>query len=112
MQNVIVLELHVHDGQLREYNYVHCGRFVEYLEKKLPVDGGSGMSVVLDRLVERFLDVERYANDIRYVNYCIKCVSLMSKIMLWFNSHTIGVGSTSHELFLTGGLLFQPHCTV
>jgi len=30
---------------------------------------------VLDALVQRFLSEERYANDARYVDYCIRCVS-------------------------------------
>lgn len=49
---------------------------MEYLEQRLPADGVSGMSLVFDSLVQKFLNVERYANDIRYVNHCIKCVSL------------------------------------
>lgn len=55
---------------------VYFLRFVEYLEQRLPADGGSGMSLVFDRLVQSFLNVEKYTNDTRYVNYCIKCVSL------------------------------------
>ncbi|XP_069028642.1 mitotic checkpoint serine/threonine-protein kinase BUB1-like, partial [Embiotoca jacksoni] len=47
-------------------------KLVEYLEQMRPAEGG-GMSLVLDSLVQRFLNVERYANDVRYVNYCIKC---------------------------------------
>ena len=35
------------------------------------------MSLVFDSLVQRFLNVEQYADDLRYVNYCIKCVSLI-----------------------------------
>lgn len=35
------------------------------------------MSQVFDSLVQRFLTVERYSDDIRYVKYCIKCVSLI-----------------------------------
>ena len=69
----------MHNQQLRDLTAhltVHCPRFVEYMEQRLPADGGSGMSQVFDSLVEKFLDVERYANDIRYVNHCIKCVSM------------------------------------
>lgn len=56
-------------------------RFVSYLEQRLPGGDSSGMSQVFDSLVQRFLNVERYANDIRYVKYCIKCVSLIE--ILW-----------------------------
>ncbi|KAK6297276.1 hypothetical protein J4Q44_G00318590 [Coregonus suidteri] len=41
-------------------------RFIEYLEKRLPAEDSKGMSLVLDRLVQRFLQEERYSNDIRY----------------------------------------------
>lgn len=34
------------------------------------------MSKVLETLMQRFLDMERYKNDIRYVKYCITYVSL------------------------------------
>lgn len=50
-------------------------RFVDYLEQRVPADC-SGMSQVFESLVQRFLNVERYANDIRYVKHCIRCVSL------------------------------------
>lgn len=70
---------------------------MDYLEKTLPAEGDSGMSLVFDTLVERFLNVERYANDIRYVNYCIKCVSLTNILHGWF---VIQTAKTSHEHFL------------
>ncbi|MEQ2207789.1 hypothetical protein XENOCAPTIV_018735 [Xenoophorus captivus] len=39
------------------------------------MEGSSEMSLVFDALVLKFLNVDRYANDIRYINYCIRCVS-------------------------------------
>lgn len=63
-------------------------RFVEYLEERLPAHDGSGMSLVFDSLVQRFLDVERYANDIRYVNYCIKSVS---QILWRYRNHACSI---------------------
>ena len=56
-------------------SFLYSLRFVDYLEHQLPAGGGSEMSLVFDALVQRFLTVERYANDIRYVNFCIRCVS-------------------------------------
>ncbi|XP_068610234.1 mitotic checkpoint serine/threonine-protein kinase BUB1 [Brachionichthys hirsutus] len=47
-------------------------KFVDYLEQTPPADGGSGMSLVYESLVQSFLSVERYADDLRYVNYCIR----------------------------------------
>lgn len=42
----------------------------------MPERDNPGMSQVFDSLVQRFLNVERYTDDVRFVNYCIKCVSL------------------------------------
>lgn len=53
-------------------------RFVSFLEHRGAADSG-GMSQVLENLVQRFLNVERYANDIRYVKYCVAYVSLNSQ---------------------------------
>lgn len=50
-------------------------RFVRYLERRDAADS-SEMSQVLEKLVHRFQSTERYANDIRYVKYCITYVSL------------------------------------
>lgn len=64
-------------------------RFVEYLEQRLPTDGGRGMLLVFERLIQRFLNVEQYANDIRYVNYCIKCVSLIKTLYFYSCLHSL-----------------------
>lgn len=64
-------------------------RFVEYLEQRLPADGGRGMLLVFERLIQRFLNVEQYANDIRYVNYCIKCVSLIKTLYFYSCLHSL-----------------------
>lgn len=58
------------------YNPVRFSRFVDYLEQRVPADDSNRMSLVFESLVQKFLNVEQYANDIRYVKYCIKCVSL------------------------------------
>lgn len=55
-------------------------RFVDYLEQRIPEGDSRGMSQVFDSLVQRFLTVERYSDDIRYVKYCIKCVSLVEML--------------------------------
>ncbi|KAM8847389.1 mitotic checkpoint serine/threonine-protein kinase BUB1 isoform 1-T1 [Synchiropus picturatus] len=74
-------------------------RFVEYLEKK-PTEQG-GMWQVFDRLVERFLNVEQYANDIRFVNYCIRCASYYAEPTVLF-SHVFsrGVGTRTASFYL------------
>uniref|UniRef100_A0A8D3CV91 BUB1 N-terminal domain-containing protein n=1 Tax=Scophthalmus maximus TaxID=52904 RepID=A0A8D3CV91_SCOMX len=76
-------------------------KFVECLEQRLPADAGSGMSLVFDSLVQRFLNVERYANDIRYVNYCIKCASYYSDpVALYAHVFSKGVGTRSAALYV------------
>ncbi|XP_008296329.1 mitotic checkpoint serine/threonine-protein kinase BUB1 [Stegastes partitus] len=83
-------------------------KFVEYLEQKLPADGGSGMSLVFDRLVQRFLNVEQYANDIRYVNYCIKCASYYSDpISLYSHVFSKGIGTRTAALYVAWAQQFE-----
>ena len=99
-----------------ENDWILFCRFVEYLEQRQPADGDSGISVVFDSLVQRFLNVERYANDIRYVNYCIKCVSLIeilhSHNQSLFVAPTVKV-SPEHVFMLSPGeLLLRPHSAV
>ncbi len=55
-----------------------CGRFVQFLDNKLSLEEGKGMSVVLERLVQTFLQDERYHNDLRYVTHCIRCVCFLA----------------------------------
>uniref|UniRef100_A0A3Q1FEL8 BUB1 N-terminal domain-containing protein n=1 Tax=Acanthochromis polyacanthus TaxID=80966 RepID=A0A3Q1FEL8_9TELE len=84
------------------------GKFVEYLEQKLPADGSSGMSLVLDRLVQRFLNVEQYANDIRYVNYCIKCASYYSDpVALYSHVFSKGIGTRTAALYVAWAQQFE-----
>ncbi|XP_037607527.1 mitotic checkpoint serine/threonine-protein kinase BUB1 isoform X1 [Sebastes umbrosus] len=76
-------------------------KFVEYLEQRLPADGGSGMTLVFDTLVQKFLNVEQYANDVRFVNYCIKCASYYSDpVALYGHIYSKGVGTTTAALYV------------
>ncbi|XP_023134992.2 mitotic checkpoint serine/threonine-protein kinase BUB1 isoform X1 [Amphiprion ocellaris] len=84
------------------------GKFVEYLEQNLPADGGSGMSLVFDRLVQRFLNVEQYANDVRYVNYCIKCASYYSDpVALYSHVFSKGIGTRTAALYVAWAQQFE-----
>ncbi|XP_071324022.1 mitotic checkpoint serine/threonine-protein kinase BUB1 isoform X2 [Trachinotus anak] len=83
-------------------------KFVEYLEQRLPADGGSGMSVVFDTLVQRFLNVARYADDIRYVNYCIKCASYYSDpVALYSHIFSQGIGTRTAALYVAWAQQFE-----
>ncbi|XP_067338875.1 mitotic checkpoint serine/threonine-protein kinase BUB1 isoform X2 [Channa argus] len=83
-------------------------KFVEYLQQTLPAGGSDGMSVVFDRLVEKFLNVDQYSNDIRYVNYCIKCASYYSDpIALYSYIYSKGVGSRTAALYVAWAQQFE-----
>nr|XP_020444453.1 mitotic checkpoint serine/threonine-protein kinase BUB1-like [Monopterus albus] len=76
-------------------------KFVELMEQRLPTDSGSGLAVVFDSLVKRFLNDDRYANDTRYVNYCIKCASYCSDpIVLYSHIYSKGIGTRAAALYV------------
>ncbi|XP_035850966.1 mitotic checkpoint serine/threonine-protein kinase BUB1 isoform X4 [Sander lucioperca] len=82
--------------------------FVEYLEQRFPAGGCGEMSLVFDSLVETFLNVERYANDIRYVNYCIKCASYYSDPSeLYRYVYSKGVGTRTAALYVAWSQQFE-----
>ncbi|XP_015259792.1 PREDICTED: mitotic checkpoint serine/threonine-protein kinase BUB1-like [Cyprinodon variegatus] len=73
-------------------------RFVDFLEQ---MGAGSEMLPVFDAIVQRFLNVDRYANDIRYVNYCIKCAShYPDPAALYGHVFSKGVGSRTAALYV------------
>ncbi|XP_028252612.1 mitotic checkpoint serine/threonine-protein kinase BUB1 isoform X2 [Parambassis ranga] len=83
-------------------------KFVEYLEQTLPADSSSDMWLVFDALVQRFLNVERYANDIRYVKHCIKCARYYSDpIMLYSHIFSKGVGTRTAALYVAWAQQFE-----
>ncbi|XP_058468675.1 mitotic checkpoint serine/threonine-protein kinase BUB1 isoform X2 [Solea solea] len=83
-------------------------KFVEFLEQRSPADGGSGMSVVFDSLVQRFLNDERYANDTRYVDYCIKCASFYTDpVALYSYVFSKGVGTRTAALYVAWACHFE-----
>ncbi|XP_078130883.1 mitotic checkpoint serine/threonine-protein kinase BUB1 isoform X4 [Sander vitreus] len=82
--------------------------FVEYLDQRFPAGGCGEMSLVFDSLVETFLNVERYANDIRYVNYCIKCASYYSDPSeLYRYVYSKGVGTRTAALYVAWSQQFE-----
>ncbi|KAM6915489.1 mitotic checkpoint serine/threonine-protein kinase BUB1 [Xenentodon cancila] len=83
-------------------------KFVNFLEQKLPAEGSSGMSLVFDALVQRFLNVERYANDVRFVNYCIRCASYYSDpVALYSLVFGRGVGTRTAALYVAWAQQFE-----
>lgn len=85
-------------------------RFIESLGRRLPTDDARGMSLVLDHLVQRFLYEERYANDTRYVNYCIRCASYYNEpIKLYSYIHSKGIGTRTAALYVSWAQQFEQH---
>ncbi|XP_061602383.1 mitotic checkpoint serine/threonine-protein kinase BUB1 [Cololabis saira] len=83
-------------------------KFVNFLEQKLPAGGGGGISLVLDTLVQRFLSVERYANDVRFVNYCIRCAGFYSDpVALYGLVFGRGVGTRAAVLYVNWAQQFE-----
>ncbi|XP_042358797.1 mitotic checkpoint serine/threonine-protein kinase BUB1 isoform X2 [Plectropomus leopardus] len=83
-------------------------KFVKYLEQRLPADSGSAMSLVFDSLVQKFLNDEKYANDIRYVNYCIKCASYYSDpVALYSHIYSKGIGTRTAALYVAWAQQFE-----
>ncbi|XP_033932860.1 mitotic checkpoint serine/threonine-protein kinase BUB1-like isoform X1 [Pseudochaenichthys georgianus] len=83
------------------------GSFVVYLESQ---DGGRELPQALDRLVQEFLNVEKYANDIRYVNYCIRCASFYPEPVAVYNHvFSKGVGTRTAALYVSWAKQFEQH---
>ncbi|XP_061610341.1 mitotic checkpoint serine/threonine-protein kinase BUB1 isoform X2 [Phyllopteryx taeniolatus] len=82
-------------------------QFVEYLDHSLPAGGGE-MSPVLDRLLQNFIGVERYADDVRFVNMCIRCATYYSEpIALFHYIFNKGVGTRTAALYVAWAQCFE-----
>ncbi|XP_039594309.1 mitotic checkpoint serine/threonine-protein kinase BUB1 [Polypterus senegalus] len=63
---------------------------------------------VLERLVKKFMNDQRYANDHRYVNYCIKYVNFYSdRIAAYGYLHDQGIGTRTASLYLAWAQQFE-----
>ncbi|XP_061559627.1 mitotic checkpoint serine/threonine-protein kinase BUB1 isoform X2 [Phycodurus eques] len=83
-------------------------QFVEYLDHSLPAGGSSEMSLVLDRLLNNFISVERYADDVRFVNMCIRCATYYSEpIALFHYIFNKGVGTRTAALYVAWAQYFE-----
>ncbi|XP_066552942.1 mitotic checkpoint serine/threonine-protein kinase BUB1 [Amia ocellicauda] len=83
-------------------------RYVAFLEENTPAQERRNISPVLDRLVHKFIDQKRYANDVRYVNYCIQCASYYSEpINVYSYIYGQGVGTRAAALYLAWAQQFE-----
>uniref|UniRef100_A0AAV2KFL3 BUB1 N-terminal domain-containing protein n=1 Tax=Knipowitschia caucasica TaxID=637954 RepID=A0AAV2KFL3_KNICA len=89
------ISTYVGDDPLEQWD-----KFVKLLEQNLPPNSSSQLSVVLSRLVETFLNVNKYANDDRYVNYCIQFASAYTDpIVMYSHLFNKGVGTRCAALY-------------
>ncbi|KAJ8359593.1 hypothetical protein SKAU_G00161180 [Synaphobranchus kaupii] len=83
-------------------------RYVGFLENKLPTEERNSISAILDRLVQTFLPQTRYHNDVRYINYCIKCASYYSEpINLYSFIYGKGIGTRAAALYVAWAEQFE-----
>ncbi|XP_061084320.1 mitotic checkpoint serine/threonine-protein kinase BUB1 isoform X2 [Conger conger] len=83
-------------------------RYVGFLEMKLPAEEKDSISVVLDCLVQTFLPQTRYYNDVRYIDYCIKCASYYSEpINLYSCIYGKGIGTRAAALYIAWAEQFE-----
>ncbi|XP_037099852.1 mitotic checkpoint serine/threonine-protein kinase BUB1 isoform X1 [Syngnathus acus] len=79
-------------------------KFVEYLDQS----GSGETAMVLKRLVQNFLGVERYADDARFVNVCIRCATYFSEpIALFQHIFNKGVGTQTTALYVAWAQQFE-----
>uniref|UniRef100_A0A3Q2UD55 Mitotic checkpoint serine/threonine-protein kinase BUB1 n=2 Tax=Fundulus heteroclitus TaxID=8078 RepID=A0A3Q2UD55_FUNHE len=94
-----VPEEHRHDHMTQAREPARRQRFVDFLEQRQPAAGG--MALVFDALVQRFLGEERYADDVRYVTYCIRCAAYYSDpVELYAQVFSKGVGTRTAALYV------------
>ncbi|XP_010787157.1 mitotic checkpoint serine/threonine-protein kinase BUB1-like, partial [Notothenia coriiceps] len=83
----------------------HWGSLVVYMESQ---DAVHELSQALDRLVQEFLNVEKYANDFRYVNYCIRCASFYPEPVAVYNHvFSKGVGTRTAAFYVSWAKQFE-----
>ncbi|XP_077076444.1 mitotic checkpoint serine/threonine-protein kinase BUB1 isoform X2 [Siphateles boraxobius] len=83
-------------------------KFVQFLESKLSLEERKDLSVVLERIVQTFLQDERYHNDPRYVSHCIRCAGFYSDPMeVYRYLHGRGVGTRTAALYMDWAHQFE-----
>lgn len=83
-------------------------KFVHFLQSRLSAEEKNGLSVVLERLVQSFIQDERYHNDQRYVTHCITCANFYSDpIDVYSHLHGRGVGTQTAALYIDWALQFE-----
>ncbi|KAF5886889.1 mitotic checkpoint serine/threonine-protein kinase BUB1, partial [Clarias magur] len=77
-------------------------KFVDFLDSRLPPEETSKVCVVLERLVQTFLQDKRYHDDLRFINHCIRCASYQpDPVRVYGQVHGCGVGTRSAALYIS-----------
>ncbi|XP_053542019.1 mitotic checkpoint serine/threonine-protein kinase BUB1 isoform X2 [Ictalurus punctatus] len=77
-------------------------KFVDFLDTRLPPEEKRNMSVVMERLVQTFLQDKRYHDDLRFVNHCIRCASYHpDPVKVLSHVHSRGVGMRTAALYIS-----------
>ncbi|KAB5517039.1 hypothetical protein PHYPO_G00184890 [Pangasianodon hypophthalmus] len=77
-------------------------KFVDFLDARLPPEEKSNMSVVMERLVQTFLQDKRYHDDLRFINHCIRCASYHpDPVKVYGHVHGCGVGTQTAALYIS-----------
>ncbi|KAL7889109.1 hypothetical protein AOLI_G00040830 [Acnodon oligacanthus] len=83
-------------------------KFVEFLDCRMAGGERNSLVVVLERLVQRFLQDKRYSNDPRYIRHCVSLASYYSDpIKLYSYVHSCGVGARAAPLYVAWAQHFE-----
>ena len=53
--------------------------YMQWVEENFP-ENKEYLTTLLEHLMKEFLDKKRYHNDPRFINYCLKFVSILSEV--------------------------------
>ncbi|XP_072912059.1 mitotic checkpoint serine/threonine-protein kinase BUB1 [Hemitrygon akajei] len=76
-------------------------RFIQWAEPLLPPTEKDELVSVLEKLVKNFMNVKKYSNDPRYVNYLLKLINCSTTPLEFFNyMDGQGIGTKSAAFYL------------
>ncbi|XP_072102981.1 mitotic checkpoint serine/threonine-protein kinase BUB1 isoform X2 [Mobula birostris] len=83
-------------------------RFIQWAEPLLPPTEKDELVSVLEKLVKNFMNVKKYSNDPRYVNYLLKLINCSTTPLEFFNyMDDQGIGTKSAAFYLAWAELLE-----
>ncbi|XP_046728821.1 mitotic checkpoint serine/threonine-protein kinase BUB1 isoform X3 [Silurus meridionalis] len=77
-------------------------KFVVFLDGMLPPVEKENMTVVMERLVQTFMQDQRYHHDPRFINHCIRYASHHpDPESVYTQVHSVGVGTRAASLYIS-----------